>query len=234
MQINKNVRTRVEQLVAKNRSINVKIDQNTIWDLVCELDPIRKQVLPKEKDEIFEIVTNEGKGTNVEAPRWLCHLIGLKHASAHIALLFQTRESVNYILQVRSWEKSDSPGHLDITVGGHIKNNSTPIQTAWSEMQEEIGLGKDDLVEGNLKHAFGYSTFDSTGLWFNNNEWCEVYVGLIKPGSIKKLHFSDGEVVGLYLCPEAELDNLLKQKQIPVAAALRNYILQRHLKDRSA
>ena len=38
------------------------------------------------------------------------------------------------LLQIRSWNKSDLPGHLDISVSGHAKSLESPLQTALHEM----------------------------------------------------------------------------------------------------
>ena len=91
-------------------------------------------------------------------------------------------------------------------------------------MNEELGFDLSDLVNQKLTKILEYSTYNSSGDWFHNNEWCEVYEGEIKLDSLSKLCFVDGEVVGSYLCPMSELRKLPMQKYIPIAPALRNFI----------
>jgi isopentenyldiphosphate isomerase len=224
MVIKMDVNQRINELV-KRHSSNYFIDQNEIKVLCEEFKPVRTEFIPNEKNEDFVLVSNNGEITGVTAPRWLCHLIGLRHTAAHVVLHFKAKAGSLYLLQVRSWEKSDSPGHLDISVGGHVKCGSTPQLTAIEEMNEEVGFELNDIVNHKLLKILEYSTYNSSGNWFHNNEWCEVFEAELNVASLSKLQFLDGEVVGTHLCPQSELSMLLKQKYIPIAPALRNFII---------
>ena len=88
--------------------------------------------------------------------------------------------------------------------------------------QEELGLEINDLKGGTLSFQGGYESYDEDeSRSFYNAEWRDVYLGTLFTENFDKLRFSDGEVVGLYLCPEAEAENLLNQTFIPLANALR-------------
>lgn len=219
------IRRRIEDLVSMHASSDFSITQGKIDRLIEEFEPLKGELIPNEKEEWFDLVCNNGQQTGIKAPRWLCHLVGLKHLAAHIALYFSAQDASILILQVRSWTKSDSPGHLDISVGGHVRSGNTLLQTALLEMKEEIGFDAQDMVEEDLKKTSKYSAYNSSGEWFHNNEWCEVFTGEVKPDSISKLQFVDGEVVGMYLCPKSELTALLEQDTFPIAPALRNFII---------
>lgn len=224
---NKKVKKRIKNLVARHIVHDFLVDEDAINKLINELQPSRERLAPQEKNEFFDVINHDGRPVGVKAPRWLCHLVGLRHWAAHVVLYFKTIEDTIIILQVRSWKKVDSPGHLDISVGGHVKSGSTPLDTALSEMAEEIGLKPSDLVNGSLEKILEYSAYNSTGDWFHNNERCEVFSGEIKPDSLKNVRFSDKEVMGMYLCPALELASLVKQKHFPIASALHNFILHR-------
>jgi len=175
-------------------------------------------------DEIFSLVDSQGKITELKASRWLCHLLGLRHKSVHVLLQWQSPSMGNvFIFQVRSWRKSDSPGHLDISVGGHVTADTVSplgVDSAYREMKEELGLDRNDLIDKELLFRAGYKSYDQDeSQGFYNAEWRDVYVGVLE--NLNKLGFSDGEVVGLYLCPESEAENLLSQTFIPLASALR-------------
>lgn len=194
-------------------------------DSICEeLKEIREKLRPKEKDEAFHLVNNKGIDTSLVAPRWLCHFLGLRHRSVHILLKWKSpRLGSVFVLQVRNWGKSDSPGHLDISVGGHVtideKNNA--IITAYKEMNEELGISKEDLIDRELVFCKGYEYFNKRDDEnFYNNEWREIYVGEFTTSGFDKIRFNDKEVVGIYLCPEYEAKKLLSQKLIPIASAL--------------
>lgn len=220
------VKKRVLSLASMHRSADYKITQAKVEDLLIEFEPLKIDLIPNEKDELFDVMGRNGENTGVKAPRWLCHLVGIRHASAHIALYFVAQEIRLLVLQVRSWTKNDSPGHLDISVGGHVKSGNSPSETAIMEMSEEVGIQVPDLVEEELKRITGYSAYNSMGDFFHNNEWCELFTATIKPEAFSRVRFADGEVSGMYLCPESELLALLQQSSYPIAAALNNFLLQ--------
>jgi isopentenyldiphosphate isomerase len=175
-------------------------------------------------EEIFRLVDSQGNFAEPRAPRWLCHLLGLRHKSVHVLLQWQSPSMGNvFVFQVRSWQKSDSPGHLDISVGGHVTADTVSplgIDSAYREMKEELGLDRNDLMDKELLFRAGYESYDrNESQGFYNAEWRDVYVGVLE--NLNKFGFSDGEVVGLYLCPESEAENLLSQTFIPLASALR-------------
>ncbi|MBD3289732.1 hypothetical protein GF337_13075 [candidate division KSB1 bacterium] len=189
-----------------------------------ELEGDRKMLRPKEKEEMFTIVDANGVLTDMKAPRWMCHLLNLRHKVSHILLKWQSPGLGEvFVLQVRSWDKVDYPGHLDISVGGHVNNasNDDSLQTAYIEMEEELGIGQSDLIGNKLEFKKGYVNYDKReDENYYNAEWRDVYVGEIGTGAFEKIHFKDDEVVGIYLCPQSEAYNLLKQKIIPFGNAL--------------
>jgi isopentenyldiphosphate isomerase len=176
--------------------------------------------------EIFSLMDSQGKITGLTASRWLCHLLGLRHRSVHVLLQWQSPGMGNvFILQVRSWQKSDSPGCIDISVGGHVTTDiasSRVVDSAYREMKEELGLDRQNLIGKELLFQTGYESYDENeSKNFYNAEWRDVYLGRLLTQNFNKLKFSDKEVVGLYLCPESEAKNLLSQTVIPIASALK-------------
>lgn len=177
-------------------------------------------------NEIFSIVNSQGAATNLTATRWLCHLLGLRHRSIHVILQWQSPRMGNvFIFQIRSWQKIDFPGCIDISVGGHVTMNDktiSVIDSAYRELSEELGLDKNNLTDKQLVFRAGYESYDEDkGKNFHNAEWRDVYLGRLNTNEFDKLKFVDKEVVGLYLCPETEAEGLLSQTLIPVASALK-------------
>ena len=149
----------------------------------------------------------------------------MRHRCIHILLRWKSPDLGDvFILQVRSWTKSDSPGHLDISVGGHIvgESQSIVIQTAYKEMEEELGITQSDLIGRKLFFSAEYESKNKDELrYFYNTEWRFVFKGEISTNRFDKIRFNDNEVVGIYLCPESEAIELLRQKVIPIANALK-------------
>jgi isopentenyldiphosphate isomerase len=164
--------------------------------------------------------TGEAFEAGLSAPRWLCHTLALRHACAHVVLVWESpRLGPVFVCQVRSWSKRDFPGRIDISVGGHVVGNAGSRQTALIEMKEELGLRGPDLVGGALTRVGGYECFVTVEeRQFYDVEWREVYLGHLH--SLENLHFTDGEVAGVYLCPVAEARSLLTQQELAVANGL--------------
>lgn len=197
-------------------------DQNHINDLICRLAPRRELLRPREKDETFEIVDAAGTGRKLTAPRWLCHLLGLRHRCSHVLITTNHPKLGRlFLLQVRSWDKADSPGHLDISAAGHALAGASGDTTASEELFEELGLRPANLCEG-LRVVCGYAHEECRPKdEFYNCEWRDVYLGTMLADAMGQLQTTDGEVAALMFCPETEILSLLNQPLIPLASALR-------------
>lgn len=219
----------LEQSLKDLVSTNLRDDtslrsESMVQSWLAQFQSIRNQLPFGNDTELLDLVDGSGQLTGVSAPRWLCHLLALRHAVVHVVLRVETAATRMLLLQVRSWSKNDSPGCLDVSVGGHVKRGDTTTSTAASEMAEETGFTLGDLVGQTLRKVHTYRTYDSTGSWFHNSEWCEVYAGEVLPAALPKLAFNDGEVAGVYLCPIDQAQDLLNRSALPVASALRNFL----------
>ena len=127
-------------------------------------------------------------------------------------------------MQVRAWDRDDSPGYLDVSVGGHTTGaSSDAVAAVLKEMREETGLQAKDLVSP-LQALGGYAIDDperpDEKLW--NSEWRELFMGRLQPEMISKIHFQDGELAGLFLVPIRDARALLKQSTLPLASGLKH------------
>jgi len=208
------------------------LDQAQLDRVIQELTPQKSSIRPKDKDEPLPLITSAGEATGAEAPRWICHALGLRHRCAHVLLIWRSGTMGDVlILQIRSWSKDDSPGKLDITVGGHMTAIEKDVEkAALTEMLQEVGLDLDDLVDRKLHLVDGYP-FDEEprpAENFFNSEWRDVFIGFVRDESFGKIHFPDGEVAGVALFPSTEAAGLLRQEQVitkvvlQVASALKH------------
>lgn len=200
-----------------------RITAADISDWCDRLQPAREALLPAESEEMLRVLTREGNLTEVLAPRWLHHLLGLPHACAHGLLDYHhPKLGKVYLIQVRHWTKSDSPGHLDISFAGHLKGLQSVEKASEEEMFEEIGLTEEALENGlELYNRYFYEEPEGRNFW--NCEWVTLYRGTVKAGALDAINFEDGEVAGLFLCPDAEMAQL-KTGGLPVAAGLAGYL----------
>jgi len=175
--------------------------------------------------ETETLVLVDGQGQSLQprrqAPRWLCHLLALRHKAVHVLLVWDSPKlGCVLVCQVRSWDKIDYPGFVDISVGGHVVGDGDSRQAAFLEMHEEIGVASEDLVGGDLTFVGAYDcTHESDKRPFYDAEWRDVYIARVN--SLEAIRFTDGEVVGIYLCPQSEARNLLTQDRLAVANGLR-------------
>jgi isopentenyldiphosphate isomerase len=106
--------------------------------------------------EQFPVTTVHGDYTGVLGPRWLIHLLGIRHAAVDVGLI--TPNGL-VVLQRRSLTKADSPGAWDIAVSGHVSaENGTPHswqEAALKELGEELGLNspQDELRQPGLQQT---------------------------------------------------------------------------------
>ena len=188
------------------------ISSKRVSDLIMEWEP---KVRPdaEEKRETFTLVHATGKSAGVASPRWLAHLVGLRHRAVHVA--FRTEAGL-IALQRRSSLSDHWPGALDMSVAGHVPQNYqghdlSYEQGAWKEIEEELGLSEKEaqttLVGGKLL-AVGepYFSFDldpRRNPPFYNSETRQIYVATLTGAGLSKIHFADGEVEGLtFVSPE--------------------------------
>jgi 8-oxo-dGTP pyrophosphatase MutT (NUDIX family) len=207
----------------RNLANGESVSQERLDEIVAQLSPMRHKLRPGDKSEQLPLFDRCGKALGTSAPRWVCHFLGLRHRCAHILLTWSSPSLGEVIiLQIRDWTKDDSPGHIDISVGGHMTaSRSNAEDAAFAEMVEELGLERSDL-EAVFRHVGGYSYDESRGgEGFFNSEWRDVYVVRLKPEAIENIRFADGEVAGLVLLPLKHATRLLEQSKIPVASALR-------------
>lgn len=104
----------------------------------------------------------------------------LMHRVVHV-LVFNEKGEI--LLQKRSNNKDVAPGKWDTSVGGHVSPGEDLISSAVREMNEELGIQKDDLkylysyVHTNLyetEHVTTFGVVHDGGVTFNREEIEEV------------------------------------------------------------
>lgn len=111
-------------------------------------------------DELFDVVTADGKLTGVTKRRADVHRDGDWHRAIHV-WVYGVGESGPYLLMNQRGRHKDTwPGGLDATVGGHLGAGES-VNDAFREIEEEIGITmKPDELQyiGTRPRAAEYST----------------------------------------------------------------------------
>ncbi len=200
---------------------SARLTQPQVDGLIDRWQPI---VQPRPKHhEPFDLVTCDGETTGVVAPRWLCHLMGLCHRTVHLVL----RTPQDWLaLQVRG-RHVDWPGRLDLSVTGHVRAGLSWQQAIQREAAEELGL--DLSPDGGMVTETGCQPVgrpyhraeaDSLNPPVHICHITQVFTATLTPAGLAGLRFSDGEVVGLYLCSLDEVQRLLADDPLRVAPGL--------------
>lgn len=182
------------------------------------------EFIPEKSSEQLHLVNKDGSFKNLVAPRWLCHLFGLRHHCSHIFLIWRDSSMGDVlILQLRSWNKQHAPGQLDVSVGGHVKIGQNGESAALMELKEELGLNLCDLKEGVLRHVLCYENYnENPNEYFYNTECRDIYEAGISTEFLARINFKDKEVSGLYFLPLNDSRSILQQNSIPITSSLKN------------
>ena len=151
--------------------------------------------------------------------RWLSHLAGFRHRCCHIFLDHCTYKDYTFV-QLRSFGKTDSPGFLDIPVGGHAKGIAPLKETAKEELKDELNLDIIHDIE-DFQTIGNYSYYEPPKHPnFYNIEHRTVFWGRLKANALPKVKFLDGEVAAICIFTVSELKTLLKKFPERVASGL--------------
>ncbi|MCX7852070.1 MAG: NUDIX domain-containing protein, partial [Caldilineales bacterium] len=111
-------------------------------------------------EEWLDVVRPDGEPYGWSAPRWFCHLVGLRHRVVYVYL---TTPQGLLALQMRAHTKPEWPSLFDTTVAGHVKAGHGWEEGVWAEIEEELGLSVEDgerwLAEGRLEPIGGYERY---------------------------------------------------------------------------
>ncbi len=179
-------------------------------------------------DERFDVCDETGRPTGITAPRWLCHLLGLRHRAVHVLLL---APNGLFVLQVRSPNKAEWPGLVDVSVGGHLRAGQDYEAAAWREMEEELGITSQMLEPPGLMPVDGPRPghdVDPRRPHLVNHQFNQLYVARLTATALANVRFHDGEVCALYLCDEQEVDRLVAAGECAPGLAHAWPIYRRH------
>ncbi len=161
------------------------------------------------------MVNASGEPLGWAAPRWFCHLTGLRHRVIHV-FLFSPQGFL--LLQMRAHDKAEWPSRFDTSVGGHIKAGQSWLQGALAEIEEELGLPADQtnrwLVEAapvEVGEPYERYDIDETMPPIRNRQINRTYTGRLTEWGLAHLRFADREVAGVFLCALDEVRRMVEE-----------------------
>jgi 8-oxo-dGTP pyrophosphatase MutT (NUDIX family) len=167
--------------------------------------------------EWLALCTLAGEPTGVFAPRWLAHLTGMPHCTAHVGLV---TPGGLVVLQRRSLHKAQFPDAWDLAVTGHVSLPAdAPLQpisyreAAARELEEEMGLPA--ALHDRLLQPPGLVPIGNPVAYYGEREtgerpWYDVEVrqlfgAVLTPEGLAHLSYPEEEISAVLLCrpPEA-------------------------------
>ena len=168
----------------------------------------------------FQAVASEERDLAVLlVARWLCHLIGVRHRAVHLFIDHPQRDDYT-LVQVRGLGKAESPGRFDLPAAGHIAGLEQTEGTLHKELEEELGLDRNDLVDLVQIGCYEYQGVKG-GPGIHNVEFRTVFRSRLKASCLERIGFVDGEVAAICLFTREELKALLGTFPEMVASGLR-------------
>lgn len=129
-----------------------------------------------DKQEMLDIVDENGEPTGETVERTLAHSQGIRHRTAHVWLLRRRESRVEILVQKRSEDKDSFPGCYDISSAGHIPAGVDYISSALRELKEELGEDAvpEELHFCGIRHIRYEETF--YGKRFRDNQVSKVFI----------------------------------------------------------
>ncbi|HET9017233.1 MAG TPA: NUDIX domain-containing protein [Thermomicrobiaceae bacterium] len=172
---------------------------------------------PDPSEELFDVLTAEGRPTGLVKPRALVHRDGDWHRSFHCWVVWPGDSgSARIVFQRRSLTKDTVPDLLDVSVGGHYRAGETLAQVV-REVDEELGLslGPGDLIPvGSRRSA-------RVGGGRADREIQDVFVHVLS-GGLDVLRPEPAEMTELYLLDSRDVTRLFgdEVERVPALRAL--------------
>lgn len=154
------------------------------------------------KQEYFDILDEQGNKTGQTKLRSAVHRDGDWHQAVNIWIVSPSQE---ILLQRRSATKDSWPGRLDVSCGGHVVAGETPLEAAFSELREELGL---EVNPQELKFLGIQRSSTRPALDFINNSFNHVYI-LRRNFKLSDFILQDSEVSEVISLPLQELKQMV-------------------------
>jgi len=138
------------------------------------------------KEELFDVLNENGTFTGKIATRDECHKKGLWHRAVYAFIIDQNQ---NILLQKRSHKKKLWPNLWDAPIGGHVDSGEFGRQALIREAKEELGI---DISDNDIKYLIG-STSINVKEDIINKHYNECYL-ITKNIDISKVKLQEDEV----------------------------------------
>ena len=171
---------------------------------------------PDPGEELFDVLTAEGRSAGLVRPRAVVHRCGDWHRSFHCWVVWPGNGGTGCVVfQRRSPFKDTVPDRLDVAVGGHYRAGET-LENVVRETDEELGLslGLADIVPLGSRRSV------RVGDGWADREIQDVFVHMLRdlPVGVDALRPEPSEMTALYVLDTRDLQRLFADRAEHVPA----------------
>lgn len=165
------------------------------------------------KQELIDVLDENGIKTGQILPRKEVHKKGLWHRAIVIAILNEKNE---ILIQQRSHNKEKKPDMWDISVAGHISSNEDPITASIREISEEVGvcIDEEDSIK-SFRYMFSYRKEQKYNENFIERQFYDFFMLRQNNLTENDIQMQSSEVQAIKFVSISEL-NVMREKNLMV------------------
>lgn len=164
------------------------------------------------KEELIDVLDENGVFTSEILPRSEIHKKGLWHRSIVVAIVNEKNE---VLLQQRSSNKEKNAGMWDISVAGHISAGQDSLSAAAREINEEVSvlLGYRTEIK-DFRYMYSFRKEQKFKEDFIERQFYDFFILRTSILDDKTLYFQESEVQAVKFVELTELEKKIENKEI--------------------
>ncbi len=164
------------------------------------------------KDELIDVLNEDGLFTGEVLSRKEVHKKGLWHRSIVVAIVNEKNE---VLLQQRSATKEKNAGMWDISVAGHISAGQDSLSAAAREINEEVSvlLGYRTEIK-DFRYMYSFRKQEMIREDFIERQFYDFFILRTSGLDDKTLYFQESEVQAVKFVDLTELERMIANQEI--------------------
>ncbi len=180
------------------------------------------------KDELIDVLDENGVKTGEVLSRKEIHKKGLWHRAIVVAIINENNE---ILLQQRSSNKEKNANMWDISVAGHISTGQDSLSAAAREINEEVAVNLGYNVDiKDFRYMYSFRKKQKYSEDFIEKQFYDFFILRKNDLKLENIKFQESEVQAIKFCSITELRELIENNKIvernEVYSELENYIFK--------
>ena len=161
------------------------------------------------KEELLDVLDENGIKTGEILPRSVVHKQGLWHRIIVVAIVNEKNE---ILMQQRSDNKDKNPGKWDISVTGHLSAGQDSLTAATREISEEVSVSLGYSVEvKDFRFMFSYRKEEQVSNDHYDRQYYDFFILRQNGLSADNIKFQSSEVQAIKFVNISELNEMREQ-----------------------